>query len=109
MFYLSSNKFRITRIKPQPKKRYSSRLYSVLLLVLVFLAEQCGMMTVSINSIQADALGTKEYIYVRHSATIDDSWIGTPVAPVKKVAIKKVTTKKTTVAKKKTTYTPTPA
>lgn len=64
-------------------------------------------MTLSLHSIQANALGTKEYIYVRQSATIDDSWIGTPVAPVKKVAIKKVTTKVT--AKKKTTYTPTPA
>lgn len=61
-----------------------------------------------LGSIQANATGKKEYIYVRHSNTIDDSWIGTPLSSIKKNVIKKIPTRKPTksITKKKYTYTP---
>ena len=73
--------------------------------IALFLVEQCGILAVSAATTKTQLTQKSDFIYVRHSTVIDDSWIGTPVKPIKKVTIKKTTT----VAKKKTTYTPTPA
>ncbi len=99
MIYYSTNKFRITRIPTYKKQRHPKRLAIFIILITLFIIEQCGILTVSANINKSNTLTRKEYIYIRQSASIDDSWIGTPVSTVM------VTTSKNSKIKTKTQHT----